>query len=427
MPDNQPQNNNLNSLRQPPEYVQDAMCSLESAEINGKIAEKYQREEKEIPLMVNVIARTILKEISLMDFPRALKGALNLDIETTKAMSLDIAIRRFLPLKQHLAGVEDLIRKLGGEVPSYVPLSGASADAKASVDKSEGRPSFAPPPPPPPPSFLRKDLRTALKDKKETEEQLITSHPIKIEGFDGLVRPSLKNWLSDYIRREGVGPHSLITLTNYLYNSVNGKTLNPKEKKILGKILQSYDENTRLPISEKTGLIVLEEIEQETTNASSAPPTPLTPQSLSAAVAEQPRQQHPEQHPLPPIPPAAGQNRYYSEHYLEPLAANENPIEKPLADQISPLAQSSLRPPAPKTAGFKTSSFSTPVLPPVPSQNQSADWRVPPAGPENRPPQAVRQRDYLEPVDDLESVKPPARPEPRLEGNIIDLKNFRES
>jgi len=94
-----------------PDFVRQAMASEEAAEINGKIAEKYQLKEDDIPLMTHIIALTVLKETPLMDFPRALKDTLNLDVETTKAMAADIAIRQFLPLKNHLGDVETLIRK----------------------------------------------------------------------------------------------------------------------------------------------------------------------------------------------------------------------------------------------------------------------------------------------------------------------------
>jgi hypothetical protein len=430
MLDNQSQNN-LDPIKQMPEYVQDAMCSPDNAEINGKIAEKYQLTEDDTPLMVNIIARVILKEISLMDFPRALKDALNLDVETTKAMALDISIRRFLPLKNHLGDVENLIRKLGGEVPSY---------AKALENKPAPPP---PPPPPPPPSFLHKDLRTILKDNKDAEEQLITSQPIRVEGFNGLVRPSLKNWLSDYIRLEGVGPHSLMTLTSYLYNSTNGKALGPKERKILGKILQSYSENISLPVSEKTGLIVLEELEKE---AMGAPPAPTTssydkdaedkpsynktsegktsfvPQSrtlegkpsYAKALEDSPR-------PLKNSPPIVAEEQLRRQIFEYPSTPTNQSFFPNVEEK--PLQQPSMSPPRPTPS-------------PAPLQKESG------------PPPPIREDSYLEPISDLESGsslpktesrsgQPGAQPRPaeqlrdstgpRREGNIVDLKNFRQS
>jgi hypothetical protein len=347
-------------------------------------------------------------------------------VETTKAMSLDIAIRRFLPLKNHLGDVEILIRKLGGEVPSFAKVtenrpSYASASGGASTNKSADKPESTPTPPP---TFLRKDLRTALKDNKEMEDQLITSQPIKIEGFDGPVRPSLKNWLSDYIRLEGVGPHSLMVLTDYLYNSPNGKLLvDPKEKKLVGKILQSYDENTLLPVSDKTGLIALEHLDREAVASPLQSSTVVPPKAPSRpAAAEQdsqplrPEPYHPEflkssttqspSAPPPPVsPPAPSQEPPQQTRYPQPI---------PMAKEMPPRQQ----PVAP------------PSFPPQPPPRQPLTRRetLPSASPQ-------RQDGYLEPIDDLESGAPPSRQtpsfkrpytDPRIDGNIIDLKNTRK-
>jgi len=415
MPNDPQQNNNLTPFQRLPDDIKDAMSSIENAEINGKIAEKYQLEEEKISLLVNVIARVILKEISLMDFPRSLKDALNIDVETTKAMALDIAIRRFLPLKNHLGDVESLIRKLGGEVPKGSPLAQPAIKTPSSAL-------------PLPLSFLHKNLRAALKDTKETEDQLITSQPIRIEGFNGLVRPSLKNWLSDYIRLEGVGPHSLLVLTSYLYNSVNGKILNPRERKTLGKILQSYDENSSLPVLEKTGLVALEELERETSAIPPLPPSPLpakTP-AIAPAASERSTPQIPEQ-------PSAPIDRLFRQNTEEKPPRQQPPIP-PVFSTNPPQKQD---PPTPERIYQKPPFSPAPTPLPDPFQKQSADWQTK----ETRHPSPSGQGGYLEPINDLESINPASRaPLPRTESrpgqrgaqphqdnNIIDLKNFRQS
>ncbi len=447
MPDNPQQNNNLTPFQRLPDDIKDAMSSIENAEINGKIAEKYEITKDELPLMINIIGRVIMKGISLMDFPRALKDALNLDVETTKAMALDIAIRRLLPLKNHLGDVEGLIRKLGGEAPKNIPSFASAKGGSAPGGKaSEGKPPFAQsiktPPTPPPPSFLRKDLRTILKDNKEAEEQLITSQPIRIEGFNGLVRPSLKNWLSDYIRLEGVGPHSLMVLTNYLYNSTNGKILNPKERKVLGKILQSYSENASLPVSEKTGLIALEELEKE---AAGTPPLPPTP-SYARVSGDRPL---PPKSPVPPV---------FSSFVRQPADYEDRPVESlPKQDLPTPPAPEKTYPNPPFSPTQSPSEAlreGGPIPSPAPLQPSRSSIVRPERTTEDkpsfvrsgrtmedrppRPPEPIRQKhdSYLEPINDLESDGPlpmvEPRPgqrgaQPRLDSNIIDLKNFRQS
>lgn len=98
-----------------PLSIQKIMLSPETAEINGKIGEKYKLSDEKIGDMVNVIVQTILKEIPLERFVIALQQKLELDAQTARQTALDIAEKRFLPIKNHLPGIEKLIQNLGGK------------------------------------------------------------------------------------------------------------------------------------------------------------------------------------------------------------------------------------------------------------------------------------------------------------------------
>lgn len=266
-------------IKKMPKFVREAMASAESAEINGQIGKKYNLSGEEIGDMVYVIAHTILKDITLKNFPRALKEKLRLSPSTAKVIALDIAIKRFLPLKKHLVGIESLITSLGGEVPKVIP--------KALTPEAIKPAKPSPLPPPQEPDRKAFDIKSALKENPEIEKQLIGKTPIKLEELDELVKPSIKNWLTDYTQTLGSDWHSSVERSKYLFHSPNTQNLTEKERMTLSQILKSYDEDSPLPISPETGLLLLPEPEKEEEKASPEPlgvsevePTPIRPPRL---------------------------------------------------------------------------------------------------------------------------------------------------
>ncbi len=247
-------------IKKMPEFVQEAMASMESVEINGQIGKKYNLSGEEIGDMVGVIAYTILKDISLRNFPGVLKEKLRLSPSTAKIIALDIALKKFLPLRKHLVGIESLIASLGGKIPEVIPKPPVSETA-------------TPPPPPSPLPTPREpeegfgivhhkkalDIKSALKENSEIGKQLISKAPIKIKGFEEPVKPSIKNWIADYIQLLGSDWHSSVERSEYLFRSPNTQNLAEEERMTLGQILKSYDEDSPLPISPETGLLVLPE------------------------------------------------------------------------------------------------------------------------------------------------------------------------
>lgn len=106
--------------------------------------------------------------------------------------------------------------------------------------------------------LIKLPLSEALTQFPKIAEQGITIDQISIRSFPAPARPSIKNWISDYHDKNGVGKHSPIDRGNYLFHSDNGKKLSPIERQKLGIILKSLDEQSVLNIDTEKQIVVFE-------------------------------------------------------------------------------------------------------------------------------------------------------------------------
>ncbi|HAI73955.1 MAG TPA: hypothetical protein DCS28_03795 [Candidatus Moranbacteria bacterium] len=99
-------------------------------------------------------------------------------------------------------------------------------------------------------------IEVAVKRYPETGEQLITSDYIKLKSFFEPVRPSIKNWLSDYTFNIGISNHDPIVRGNYLFKNENAQKLSAQDRDKLSQILKSFEEKTPLAINTNTRQVV---------------------------------------------------------------------------------------------------------------------------------------------------------------------------
>jgi hypothetical protein len=105
-------------------------------------------------------------------------------------------------------------------------------------------------------------LPEALKKYPEIGEQLITSNKIKIKNFPEPARPSLKNWLADYVMLLGRENHGAVERGNYLFQNENGKNLSATDRQHMNYILKCLDENTPVTINKLTKQILFPQISE---------------------------------------------------------------------------------------------------------------------------------------------------------------------
>jgi hypothetical protein len=103
---------------------------------------------------------------------------------------------------------------------------------------------------------VRISIESALKQIPEVSEQLLTTDHIQIQYFKEPVRPSVKNWLSDYTFHLGYKSHNTTIRGNYLFQTENTKNLSYLDRQKLSQILKSFDEKTPLEIDMQTKKII---------------------------------------------------------------------------------------------------------------------------------------------------------------------------
>lgn len=126
-------------MKELPDWVQDELEKEANIEKNRQITTKYEIENFEaVSRLVNTIVKVIVKDISLDNFLKVLKNQFpDLDKEKIQSMALDIAQKRFWPLREWLGGTEKLIKDLGGELPKEGSEGWKEESKKTSASSGE--------------------------------------------------------------------------------------------------------------------------------------------------------------------------------------------------------------------------------------------------------------------------------------------------
>jgi hypothetical protein len=229
--------------------VQEWLCSENAANNNRDIAKKFNLPPNKNSLLAYLTGQAILKKIPVDSLVYALQRDLEIDELAARQITLEVIYRQFLPIGSHFPKLKDFIERLGGETPEKLQKPALAA-------------------PEPPATFLgspisnasQKPFRQAIKDNKEILNQLLTPQPLKITGMNQPVRPTIKNWLADYIKQKGAGHHEALERSDFVFKNPNFKELSEKDQAKVIAILHAYDDDIVLPIVPTTGLFDTEKL-----------------------------------------------------------------------------------------------------------------------------------------------------------------------
>lgn len=240
------------------------------------------------------------------------------------------------------------------------------------------------------------ETEQALKVLKQNN-QWLGSQKIVLQGDSETSVPSIKNWLTDYDRTFGPEKHSALERQQYLAQNPNVRLLSPLEKNALQMLLRFYDNLKPIPIQTLNEYFAAAGISDADFIAAGQGETSPDRSKTTAGYSEE----------KPTVSRSVFEAAPTSLSSAPPAATSPfQPKESP-PYQSTPTAPPPSAPPAP-AAG------------PPPSNYQPPRYQ-PPARPDT----------YREPVaaEDLAGpAKPPAKlpqkPGPRIEGNIVDLKDL---
>lgn len=95
-----------------PKHILDIMHSSKTIDFNSRIEEKFKLAAEQIHKLAILEGKIFYKELTLADFPMAIKSQLNIDAEKAKSIAFDVCQSLFLPAKDYLLGVRELMIRL---------------------------------------------------------------------------------------------------------------------------------------------------------------------------------------------------------------------------------------------------------------------------------------------------------------------------
>lgn len=104
-----------------PEPVLDYLYSERAGELNLQILERYGLDEKQEEIYFQILRELFVKDLPLERLILELKERLGFDDAKAKALAIDIAGFRLLPLDKWLADVSAFLRALGADVKAFPP------------------------------------------------------------------------------------------------------------------------------------------------------------------------------------------------------------------------------------------------------------------------------------------------------------------
>lgn len=206
---------NHGSFLKLPESIKNKLSSEETSEKIQEIGKRYNLELLQLADIARAIRSYYFGEIQLEDFPAILSREMRIDLPRAREIS-QIVIQRIIQDNSYEESYQAQLTKF--------PFS------------------------------------DALKKYPKLGEQLITGNHIKIKSFPDPVRPSIKNWISDYTSHLGYADHSSMDRGQYLFREENTRNLSANDRQKLAFILKAFDENSTVTVNINTKQIVFQTV-----------------------------------------------------------------------------------------------------------------------------------------------------------------------
>lgn len=213
-----------------PEETRRVVAADEVAEKMKKLQDTFHIDDSVIGKMTLLIRRLFFGEVNIV----------RMEIEIGNVLA------QFSPEK--INQVKDIVQFIQNEILTIKPKprkenNENEKEKQAKIDKIS--------------------LEKALLKYPNLGEQTVTGNPLKLRYFPTPVKPSIKNWITDYHDSLGAGKHSTIDRGNYLFHSENGKRLTPLERQKISLLLKSLDEEALLDVDGEAQKIIFNIAGQE--------------------------------------------------------------------------------------------------------------------------------------------------------------------
>lgn len=224
--------------------------------------------EESMHILAGPIGLFYVKQFDLRELPSFISSKLKIENKYAYGLAYELSRRLFLPFKDFFRQVEELMdswksmksdpvissSKVEEELLKLEPWLSENEEVVENVGKKNEIGA----------QKENLNIEEAVQKYSQLNEQLLSNTFIKLRKFSEPVRPSIKNWISDYHEQMGPGKHGTFDRGNYLFHSENTKALSSVERQKVSTILKSLDENTLLTIDPEKQEVVFD---QETENS----------------------------------------------------------------------------------------------------------------------------------------------------------------
>lgn len=255
-----------------PPNIQEFLASNESRIAKERACFLYDLQEEDVAEITPITRGIYLGEVPLEDLPLNIASSLGIDSAIAYGIAYEIAERTYARFPEYFKKAPELLdkwkrSKLSAliseekawrrvlDIEPWIEEEEKERARQAAQEAEKARRENA--------RLERLSLAEGMQKYPQLGEQAITSNPITLKYFDSPVRPSIKNWISDYQDTVGTGDRSAVQRSSYLFSSTNAKRLTGAERERLGALLRSLDEKSPLPIYSDTGKISFEAIAKE--------------------------------------------------------------------------------------------------------------------------------------------------------------------
>ena len=224
--------------------VKELIFSEDFTDKNLAVADKFNLNQSQLSLVLDVEEKIWLKKIDVLDLPAELENAGISSDKDIRKLSLEIAINILWPLQDYLKNVNRLILRLGGKVPKLKHLRKLTLKNPGLPDTVKGVVKF----------LLEK--YPDLKNKRLSSKKIISKNGRR-------VMPTITNWLEDYIHFLGAGYHNSLQRSKYLAKSLNILDTDEDEREVLRHFFTSYDDGLAIEIDSSNPVLIISEIKDK--------------------------------------------------------------------------------------------------------------------------------------------------------------------
>lgn len=218
--------------------------------------------EESMHILAGPVGLFYVKQFDLRELPSFISSKLKIENKYAYGLAYELSRRLFLPFKDFFRQVEELMdswksmksdpvissSKVEEELLKLEPWLSENEEVVENIGKkNEVRTQKE-----------NLNIEEAVQKYSQLSEQLLSNAFIRLRKFSEPVRPSIKNWISDYHEQMGPGKHGTFDRGNYLFHSENTKALSSVERQKVSTILKSLDENTLLTIDPEKQEVVFE-------------------------------------------------------------------------------------------------------------------------------------------------------------------------